>query len=177
MEVQMGMRSKISDESFSKAIKENVSIAAALKSLGLTPNGASYRMVRIRIQSLDLDTSHILGQGHLKGKKNKWAKKIPMSEILIENSSYSSMDRLKKRLVKEGLLDYECNECGISTWRDKPFTLQLEHKNGINSDHRIENLCFLCPNCHSQTPTFAGRNKGRYATLPHSNPAIIANSS
>ena len=38
------------------------------------------------------------------------------------------------------------------------LTLQLDHINGINNDNRKENLRFLCPNCHSQTDTFAGRN-------------------
>jgi hypothetical protein len=37
-------------------------------------------------------------------------------------------------------------------------TLQLEHRNGISSDNRIENLELLCPICHSQTDTYAGRN-------------------
>ena len=44
---------------------------------------------------------------------------------------------------------------------DKKLSLQLDHINGINNDHRIENLRFLCPNCHSQTETYAGKNKGR----------------
>jgi hypothetical protein len=34
----------------------------------------------------------------------------------------------------------------------------LEHVNGINNDHSLENLCFLCPNCHSQTSTYCGKN-------------------
>jgi 5-methylcytosine-specific restriction endonuclease McrA len=41
----------------------------------------------------------------------------------------------------------------------KPLSLHLDHKNGKNNDHRIENLRFLCPNCHSQTATYAGKNK------------------
>ena len=36
--------------------------------------------------------------------------------------------------------------------------LQLDHINGINTDHRLENLRLLCPNCHSQTPTYCGVN-------------------
>ena len=53
----------------------------------------------------------------------------------------------------------ECAICGIGpVWCDQPLVLQLDHINGVNNDNRIENLCYLCPNCHSQTPTFAGRN-------------------
>ena len=67
--------------------------------------------------------------------------------------------RLKERLVKEGILEYKCAECGISKWNNKPLSLHLDHINGINNDHRIENLRFLCPNCHSQTDTYAGKNR------------------
>jgi 5-methylcytosine-specific restriction endonuclease McrA len=63
--------------------------------------------------------------------------------------------------VNEGRMEYKCQCCGISEWLDKPISLQLDHINGINNDHRIENLRFLCPNCHSQTDTYAGKNIGR----------------
>lgn len=39
----------------------------------------------------------------------------------------------------------------------KPITLQLDHINGINNDNRIENLRFICPNCHSQTHNYSGK--------------------
>ena len=68
--------------------------------------------------------------------------------------------RLKIRLVKEKRLEYKCALCGISEWQGQPLSLQLDHINGKHNDHRIENLRFLCPNCHSQTETYAGKNKG-----------------
>ena len=43
-------------------------------------------------------------------------------------------------------------------WNGIPLVLQLDHINGINNDNRIENLRFLCPNCHSQTTTFSGKH-------------------
>jgi Zn finger protein HypA/HybF involved in hydrogenase expression len=85
--------------------------------------------------------------------------KIPLKDILVENSTYASTQRLKNRLFKEGILEAICSECGLGTeWNGKPISLQLDHVNGINNDHRLSNLRILCPNCHSQTDTYAGKN-------------------
>lgn len=54
--------------------------------------------------------------------------------------------------------DGRCNHCNINEWRGKPIVLEIEHKNGDRTDHRRENLEAICPNCHSQTPTWRGRN-------------------
>jgi len=54
---------------------------------------------------------------------------------------------------------FECSMCGIRDWNDKEITLELDHINGNNRDHRLANIRLLCPNCHSQTPTWRGRNK------------------
>lgn len=83
--------------------------------------------------------------------------KIPLESILIRGSSYNRVE-LKRRLIKESLLEEKCYECGISSeWNGKRLSLQLDHINGICNDNRLENLRLLCPNCHSQTETFAGR--------------------
>ena len=56
--------------------------------------------------------------------------------------------------------DGKCAGCNNNTWRDKPITLELEHKDG-NSDNNVEdNLELLCPNCHSQSPTYKAKNIG-----------------
>tara|TARA_Y100000310_G_scaffold206005_1_gene206361 strand:- start:9210 stop:9938 length:729 start_codon:yes stop_codon:yes gene_type:complete len=150
---------KYTKEEFARAVSNNFSIRSVLLELGLYGSGANYTTFHRNVQVLNLDTSHFLGQGHLKGKTHNWGVRIPLEEILIENSSYSNTNNVKKRLLRKGLLVYECSVCKISTWIGKTLSLQLDHINGINNDHRIENLRLLCPNCHSQTPTFAGRNK------------------
>lgn len=79
---------------------------------------------------------------------------------MVEHSTYTNITRLKMRLVNEQRLEYKCALCGNEgMWNNLPLTLELDHINGQHLDHRIENLRFLCPNCHSQTPTFSGKNK------------------
>jgi 5-methylcytosine-specific restriction endonuclease McrA len=85
-------------------------------------------------------------------------KKTPLAKIAVENSLYSRC-HLKKRIIDENLISYICTSCGnTGEWLGKKLVLELEHKNGVSNDHRLNNLQFLCPNCHSQTETFSGRN-------------------
>jgi hypothetical protein len=55
---------------------------------------------------------------------------------------------------------YRCAECGLSEWCNKPIVLELEHRDGNSENNDFENLCLICPNCHSQTDTYKGKNKG-----------------
>jgi hypothetical protein len=70
------------------------------------------------------------------------------------------MRTLKRRLVEEGLLVARCAIGGLTTWRGRPLVLHPDHVNGDRTDHRLANLRFLGPNCHSQTDTYCGRNIG-----------------
>lgn len=146
------------DEQFFEAVRSSVSIAETLRKIGIVPCGGNYCLANLRIKKMNIDTSHFVGQGHLKGKTHGWSKKIDLKDILVEDSKYSNTVTLKRRLIKEGLLENKCYECGITEWRGTPISLELEHINGNRFDNRIANLCILCPNCHSQTKTFRGRN-------------------
>jgi DNA-binding CsgD family transcriptional regulator/5-methylcytosine-specific restriction endonuclease McrA len=68
---------------------------------------------------------------------------------------------LKRRLLAEGLKPALCAECGIQDWRGRALSLALHHINGDRLDNRLENLALLCPNCHSQTDNYSGRNGHR----------------
>jgi len=159
------MKRRHTDEDLINAVRSSFSVAQVLKLLHLSPTGANYKAMHAHFSRLGLDTSHFTGQGHLKGKQHSWTRSRPLTDILVEKSTYAVTSHLKARLLKEGFLTNCCAECNsLPLWRGKPLVLILDHKNGNRSDNRIENLRLLCPNCNSQQPTFAGKNKGRYAT-------------
>jgi HNH endonuclease len=143
---------------FARAVAANHSIAGVLAALGQGVSGSNYIRVHRLVAQLQLDISHWTGQGHLRGRTHSWTPGRPLSEILVEGSTYTDRYRIKKRLLREGLLPNACAVCGISEWQGRPLVLELDHINGIGDDHRFENLRLLCPNCHSQTDTYCGRN-------------------
>jgi hypothetical protein len=73
---------------------------------------------------------------------------------------------LKKRLIAAGLKQNQCEVCGLTEWLAKPLSMALHHINGDGRDNRLENLQLLCPNCHSQTDNFSGRNRPRLRVVP-----------
>lgn len=154
----MPQKSKIylvSDEEFKQIIQNNYSYSDCLRALGLgTRGGSSTDILKRRIKELNLNTDHF-SLTHSGAYK-----KYSLDEILVQNSTYANITSLKKRLIDEQVLEYKCACCGnIGQWNGAPLSLQLDHINGDNMDHRKENLRFLCPNCHSQTNTYAGKNK------------------
>ena len=96
----------------------------------------------------------------IKDKMN-WAKgkTFTPNEQIFKTDSFYSNELVKQRIVKDDLLIYKCNKCGIDQWQGETIVLDLDHINGNNTDNRLENLRYLCPNCHSQTDTYKGRNK------------------
>ena len=141
-------------------VEQSTSLREVLIKLELDLSGNNYVLLKQIIINNSISTDHLLGKSHKKSVHLLWSgyNKIPIESILISNSTYQT-SKLSKRLQKEKIIPYQCKHCGLSgDWNGQPLTLHLDHINGINNDHRIENLRFLCPNCHSQTPTYCGRN-------------------
>lgn len=151
---------KISDKEFINIVKNAKSYADILRACSLDYKGGNINTVKRRIELLKLDDSHIpKGMGSNQGREfiyRRYSIEEAMRDVFIVESKMNR-ERAKKMLIRFNLIPYKC-ECGIDgNWRGKKLSLQLEHKNGISNDNRLENLCFMCPNCHSQTDTFAGK--------------------
>jgi Zn finger protein HypA/HybF involved in hydrogenase expression len=147
---------KVSDEEFVNLIKNSKTMSEVLRYFGLENKGNNYHTCKKRISFLKLDSSHFMGKSaasrhSLQMTEYRYKLNLTVNSMISRNS-------LKKYLINFKLLNYNCDECkNGNTWNNKILSLQLDHKNGISNDNRIENLRFLCPNCHSQTPTFAGK--------------------
>lgn len=100
------------------------------------------------------------------------ARAIPIQDILSGKYPRFSTNHLKQRLLRDGLVKNSCSLCGISEWMGKNIVCELDHINGNRHDHRLENLRMLCPNCHSQTKTYCGKNKGNYVNSSIQNKSV-----
>jgi 5-methylcytosine-specific restriction endonuclease McrA len=87
---------------------------------------------------------------------------MPIAQLLVGPRNRT---HIKTRLIRAGLLENRCGECGLSEWRGKPLSVHIDHINGVKNDNRLENLRMLCPNCHSQTETYSGKNMRRSRSL------------
>lgn len=139
-------------ELLEQLVAESNSYAEILRKLGKSNSGAATRLLKQKLDDYEI-IHHFI-----KEKEHKPGQQIPLEEILVENRPYSS-DRLKSRLIKEGLKENKCEnpECGITNWYGHELKFHLHHINGNHNDNRLENLMILCPNCHSLTENYSGK--------------------
>ena len=139
----------VNNKIFPKRIKEHSGHTPSRKSIrnvggyALTCLGCGLGIIRPRKQkycSMECNQKHIW----------EMAKSDP-------NTVWTSKRR-KKQLLEE--LGNQCQKCMNTEWNGLPIAIEIEHINGISSDNSRENTTLLCPNCHSQTPTYKNKNKG-----------------
>ena len=138
---------KVSDEQIKEAYQKYDTLHIAASELGMTVVSLWRRAKSVGLAWKD------------KNYRSVNPTKIPTIEILEGKHPYYQTLKLKKRLIKEGIKQNKCEDCGIDSWLGKPISIQLDHMDGNSHNHKLDNLRMRCPNCHSQTPTYSGKNK------------------
>lgn len=150
----------VTQEELEVVVRRNKSISGVMRDLGYKILlGGSHTNLAKRIKNLGIDTSHFLGQGHNKGKVSN--RRSAAADILILRTSghKEKTCRLRRALLEVGV-PHVCNCCGVGcVWQGNELILEINHISGNPLDNRRENLEFICPNCHSQTPTYGTKNK------------------
>lgn len=82
---------------------------------------------------------------------------MPFSDIPGFKPYHMLSGKLRQLLLKNGIQD-KCAICGLSKWLNKDIVLHTDHIDGNLLDNTFGNLRLICPNCHSQTDTYSGRN-------------------
>lgn len=154
---------KASDQDLTEAVQQCHSMAEVLDRLGLKYAGGTHALYANRIKRLGLDISHFRGHGSPPERANK----LSDDEILIYDPDRVyrvPRYQLKRSMISKGM-PYRCAVCEQDPeWQGRPLTLEIDHKDGNRWNNRLENLQFLCPNCHTQTESYANyRKPGRVA--------------
>ncbi|MEV4542234.1 HNH endonuclease signature motif containing protein [Micromonospora echinaurantiaca] len=158
------VRYKYTPEALAAAAAVARSVTEVMRLLGVRVSGGSHAHISRQMKRFGIDTSHFTGQAHNRGGRGR---RIPPPALLVklpEGARRIPGARLKRALAAIGLPE-NCEACGVgSTWQGTRLTLHVDHINGDFLDNRPHNLRLLCPNCHSQTATYAGLRR----------PAVVA---
>lgn len=132
-------------------VNKCTSLSALARELNYHSRGAILGTIKNYLLENDIDFSHFTGlpQGRqLRTPEN----------IFIENST--AAQKVLRRHYKEGNYSpYKCAICGQEPfWNGKELSLTLDHINGNNTDDRLENLRWICPNCDRQLDTYGSKN-------------------
>ena len=150
----MGSVRRYDDDALIAAVLSSTSIAGVLRQLGIRQAGGSHHHVSNRIKRLEIDTSHFTGQAHNRGTHRPRLKPYEVLVLLPANAPRRKTYLLRRALIELGI-PLVCAGCSTGAeWNGHPLTLEIDHLNGSAFDCRRENLRFLCPNCHSQTPNY-----------------------
>ena len=145
------MKPNISDTEFIEICNNSLTMSEACSKIGVHFNTFSKR-------AKQLECYHP-NQGGKGMRKHVIKENTALLQDILDGKypNYQTY-KLKNRLFKAGLKENKCEICGISEWLGQPIKCELHHKDGNRTNHKLENLQILCPNCHSQTDTYRALN-------------------
>lgn len=133
-----------SDEDIIKYAREVKTASELLLKLGLKQAGGNYYTIKRKLDKLNIDCSHWVGKAWNKDQRTKkW-------------SDFKNNEHIKKHLIKDrGRI---CESCSNTEWMKNPIPLEIHHIDGDRTNNDYDNLQLVCPNCHSLTSNYRGRN-------------------
>ena len=149
--------------------ESSYSYAEVLRKAGRKVAGGNQSTLKAKIAEYNIDISHFTGQLWSKGKTSETDERIAaqaknnekysLEEVFCKNSAVTQHG-LRGYVQRYNVIEYKCQNCGCDgNWLNGTIQLELHHKDGDNHNNEISNLEYLCPNCHSLTDSFRGRNK------------------
>jgi len=148
----MSRKIKVNDDEIVSVALSAPSATSAASILGI-----KYSTFKVHAERLGVFKTNQSGKGISKPITDE--RKIILSDILEGKHPHYQSNKLRKRLIVEGVKERKCECCGLTEWLGKNISLELDHIDGNCYNHRIENLRIVCPNCHAQTETYRGKNK------------------
>ncbi|MEU1531431.1 HNH endonuclease signature motif containing protein [Streptomyces fagopyri] len=153
-------RLSIPEDRLRTLVEHSTSYADVMRGLGLEVNDTNHRRIRRAAIRIGLETGHF--------KRRSWGRPAdPAPEeraskvlvVLPERAGRTNRTQLHRALTEIGV-PYLCVTCGnTGEWLGRPLTLQIDHVDGNWRDNRLENLRYLCPNCHALTVTWCRRKR------------------
>lgn len=159
------MLRKYDKEWLEELCKDSYSLAEVLRKAGRKQGGGAQETLKKKIAEFNIDTSHFTGMLWNKGKtaqddpRIKSAEKYNIEDIFIKNSTVTQKV-MRGYVERHNLLEYKCQNCGCDgNWQGGTIALEIDHIDGDNTNNKLSNLRYLCPNCHALTETYRGKNK------------------
>ena len=141
---------RYNEQELRSLVAESDSFTDVCRKLNKKPVGGTITNMNLMCRRLNIDTSHMPGQGWKKGKPD--IKRKSPDQVLVVGSPTDhrvEASKLRRALIGSGV-SYKCNCCGIIEWNNQPLVLEIDHINEQYWNNTKENLQFLCPNCHAQ---------------------------
>lgn len=150
-------------------LESSGSLSNVMEGLSVNPHNTSARQAVVTFAKEHNIPVPIYNRGAQLNLFTPVIKDDKIKNLFVKSEKQHSNLSLKKYILQFDLLPYKCTatDCGlVDEWKNKKLNLHLDHKNGDNTDNRLANLRFLCPNCHSQTDTYTAKNSHSYKNMP-----------